>query len=83
MSTGKRCAPWRVDREHARVGFVQDLPSRRDTCFLAVVASERSDTLAVYDYSSPIDGADVPWSVGQRGPTRSYRHVLRFAPRMH
>jgi hypothetical protein len=33
----------------------------------------------VYDYSSDIEGPDLPWTVGQRRPTYVYRHVLEFS----
>jgi hypothetical protein len=81
VTTAKRCALWRVVRAEQRVAFVQDLPSRGDTCFPAIVEQSAADQLAVYDYSSPIDGADLPWSVGQRQPTQIYRHLLQFTPR--
>jgi hypothetical protein len=45
------------------------------------VPGERGDQLAVYNYSSPVDAADVPWSVGQRQPTYIYRHLLSFEKR--
>lgn len=78
VTTGKRCSLWHFDRKRHGITFVRDLPSRGDTCFPAVVKSENGAQLAVYNYSSPIDGADVPWSVGQRAPTYIYRHLLRF-----
>lgn len=80
VTTGKRCTLWRFDRSKQSIGFVLDLPSRGDTCFPAVVESTDRSQLAVYDYSSPIEGADLPWSVGQRQRTNIYRHVLQFAP---
>jgi hypothetical protein len=77
----KRCALWRyVPAEH-RIAFVLDLPSRGDTCFPAVIAGDAPDELVVYNYSSPVDGPDLPWFLGQRGQTLVYRHTLRFAPR--
>jgi hypothetical protein len=81
ITSAKRCALWRVVPS-GRVAFVRDLPSRGDTCFPALVETEDPDQLAVYDYSSAIDGADVPWSVGQRQRTFIYRHVLQFTPRI-
>lgn len=78
VTTGKRCSLWHFDRKAHDVKFLKDLPSRGDTCFPAVVKTGTEGELAVYNYSSPIDGADVPWSVGQRNPTHIYRHVLRF-----
>jgi hypothetical protein len=78
VTTGKRCSLWHFDRKQHGISFVRDLPSRGDTCFPSVVKSESGDQVAVYNYSSPIDGADVPWSVGQRQPTYIYRHLLSF-----
>jgi hypothetical protein len=79
--TGKRCSLFRLVRDGAepRVAFVLDLPSRGDTCFPAMI-EEDADTIAVYDYSSDVDGPDLVWNVGQREPTHLYRHLLRFAP---
>lgn len=78
VTTGKRCALWRFDKAKHDIVFVRDLPSQGDTCFPAVVRTENSELVAVYNYSSPIDGADVPWSVGQRKSTYIYRHLLKF-----
>jgi hypothetical protein len=78
ITTGKRCALWRFAHEARRLSFVMDLPSRGDTCFPAVIDQAGTDKLVVYDYSSPTQGADPPWSVGQRKPTYIYRHELQF-----
>jgi hypothetical protein len=77
----KRCSLWRFVPGEERLAFVLDLPSRGDTCFAAVVPTGRADELAVYDYSSDVEGPDVGWSTGQAGDTFVYRHVLRFTPR--
>jgi hypothetical protein len=76
---GKRCALWRFADDGRRLAYVLDLPSRGDTCFPSVLAGARPDELIVYDYSSPLDGPDLPWSIGQRRPTNVYRHLLRFS----
>lgn len=81
VTLGKRCALWHFARETRKVEFVLDLPSRGDTCFPAIAEQRPGAELAVYDYSSAIDGADVPWSVGQRQPTYIYRHALEFTSR--
>lgn len=81
ISSAKRCSLFHVVHSGAaapRVAFMLDLPSRGDTCFPAVVESERPDEVVLYNYSSDITGPDVAWSVGQRRPTHIYRHVLRF-----
>lgn len=73
----KRCSLWEVDPADRTVRFVLDLPSRGDTCFASVApVSER--VLAVYNYSSPLDGDDVAWVQGQQGPTHIYRVELSF-----
>ncbi len=75
----KRCALWRVDAEKLAVTWQADLPSRGDTCFPAVAAGS-SGTVAIYNYSSPIDGPDVPWLVGQLGKTGIYRSLVTLNP---
>ncbi len=77
----KRCSLWRYVQAEHRIAFVMDLPSRGDTCFPAVMEGARPDERIVYNYSSPVDGPDLPWYLGQRGLTLVYRHVLRFDPR--
>jgi hypothetical protein len=80
-NTPKRCALWRYVQGEDRIAWVLDLPSRGDTCFAAVLTTANPEERVLYDYSSPIDGDDVSWRVGQRGPTRIYRHLLRFSRR--
>lgn len=70
----KRCALWQVDRHSLTVRFIVDLPSRGDTCFASVLPDEANPKrFLVYNYSSPIDGPDVPWNKGQDGQTNIYR----------
>jgi hypothetical protein len=75
----KRTALWRYVREEDRIAFVLDLPSRGDCCFPAVLEGSAPGELVVYDYSSDLEGPDLPWLRGQRGETSIYRHVLHFA----
>lgn len=77
----KRCSVWRWVQGENRVAYVMDLPSRGDTCFPGAIRPAAADELVVYNYSSPIDGADLAWNEGQIGETRIYRHVLRFTRR--
>ncbi len=77
----KRCSLWRYDQATDAIVFMLDLPSRGDTCFPAVISSAVPGEFAVYNYSSDIDGPDVPWGTGQEGPTFIYRSLLRFTPR--
>jgi hypothetical protein len=75
----KRCALWKVDTKSRAVTWQLDLPSRGDTCFPAVQA-EAGGEIAVYNYSSPINGPDVPWLVGQLGRTNIYRSLIQLDP---
>ncbi len=77
----KRCSLWRFVQGEDRIAYVLDLPSRGDTCFASALPGASPDEIVLYDYSSDIDGPDVPWMVGQAGRTFIYRHVLTFAPR--
>jgi hypothetical protein len=77
----KRCSLWRYVQGEDRIAYVLDLPSRGDTCFPAMITSDQPGELIVYNYSSPIDGPDLPWNEGQLGETRIYRHVLKFTTR--
>lgn len=78
---GKRCSLWRFADGGKRIVFILDFPSRGDTCFASALKGERPGEYIVYNYSSPVDGPDFPWSVGQRMPTRIYRHVLTLTRR--
>jgi hypothetical protein len=80
-NTPKRCALWRYVPSEDRIAWLMDLPSRGDTCFPAMLRTDDPAEVVLYNYSSPVDGDDVSWRVGQRGPTNIYRHVLRFARR--
>jgi hypothetical protein len=75
----KRCALWRVDPETLTVSFVLDLPSRGDTCFPSLLWSDDGSAW-VYNYTSPLDGADLDWNRGQLGDTDIYRIQLDFTP---
>jgi hypothetical protein len=81
ITTAKRCSLFHYDARENRFGFVLDLPSRGDTCFPAVLDGPDPSHVVVYDYSSDIDGPELPWAAGQRKNTYVYRHVLEFAPR--
>jgi hypothetical protein len=37
--------------------------------------------VVIYDYSSDVEGPELPWSAGQRSPTYVYRHELAFERR--
>ncbi len=75
----KRCAIWRVDPHSLAVTWQTDLPSRGDTCFAAITDAGPHE-LNVYNYSSPLDGPDIPWVAGQLGRTEIYRSLVRLPP---
>jgi hypothetical protein len=81
ITQAKRCSLFRFMPGEDRLGFVLDLPSRGDTCFPALIAGADPSEVVIYDYSSDINGPDLPWAAGQRRSTYVYRHVLRFSPR--
>lgn len=77
----KRCSLFRFVSPEDRLAFVLDLPSRGDTCFPSLLRGSDPSEIVIYDYSSDVDGPDLPWAAGQRRPTFIYRHVLRFGSR--
>ena len=78
ITTAKRCAVWHWDKAKDELGFVMDLPSRGDTCFPSKLEGAEPGHVVIYDYSSDIDGPELPWSAGQRRQTFVYRHELAF-----
>lgn len=71
----KRCSLWRVDPIDRAVAHVVDLPSAGDTCFAELVRLDAHRYL-VFNYTSPLEGADPTWLEGQLGPTSIYWTVL-------
>jgi len=71
----KRCSLWEVDPETLTVAFVLDLAGRGDTCFASILPVGE-DRFEVWNYSSPLDGADVSWIEGQTGHTYIYKQTL-------
>lgn len=78
ITTAKRCSVWRWIKGEDRLAFVLDLPSKGDTCFPSQLDSTDPSRVVIYDYSSDVDGPDLPWSAGQRRATYVYRHELAF-----
>ncbi|MBK8253968.1 MAG: hypothetical protein IPK82_15060 [Polyangiaceae bacterium] len=68
----KRCSLWRVHPENLTVQFVLDLPSFGDTCFPSALQVSENE-FDIYNYTSPLDGEDVSWIVGQGLPSSIYR----------
>jgi len=74
----KRCAIWSVDPEARTVTWLQDLPSRGDTCFPSAVRAPDDAGWWLFDYTNDPDGDDLVWLQGQTSPTFVYRHDIRF-----
>lgn len=79
ITTAKRCSVWHWVKAEDRLAFVMDLPSRGDTCFPSRIDGDDPTKVVIYDYSSDIDGPELPWSAGQRLKTFVYRHELAFS----
>lgn len=75
----KRTALWKIDPDTLEVKFLADFPSRGDTCFPGIIRLT-SESYAIYNYTSPLDGPDIVWVVGQVGPTSIVRTELEFIP---
>lgn len=78
ITTAKRCSLWHWNKQDDRLTFVLDLPSRGDTCFPSKLDASDPNHVVIYDYSSNVDGLELPWSAGQRHATYVYRHELAF-----
>ncbi len=76
-ATRKRTSLWRIDPETLDVRRLVDLPGQGDTCFPAVVGAGSDDRFTVYNYTSPLDGLDRPWFVGQLGRTEIHAVDIR------
>jgi hypothetical protein len=79
-STPKRTALWAIDPTTLELAHVADLPGKGDTCFPAVV-QESDDVFRVYNYTSPLDGPDLPWVAGQWGDTCIYETAVTLSER--
>lgn len=71
--TRKRTTLYEVDAEQRRMVPLIDLPSRGDTAFAGVVRLDDGSWWGA-NYTSPLDGIDPPWVVGQSRPT----HIVSF-----
>jgi hypothetical protein len=74
-ATPKRTTLWRIDPESLEAEPITDLTGWGDTCFPGIVRTSDT-TYAVYNYTSPLDGPDLPWVAGQYGPTHIYEATL-------
>ncbi|MEZ4301463.1 MAG: sialidase family protein [Polyangiaceae bacterium] len=72
----KRCSLWKVDPDALSVSFLLDLPSFGDTCFPSAL-QVGPDEYDIYNYTSPLDGDDVDWIIGQGIDSSIYRIRLQ------
>lgn len=68
----KRCSLWKVDPDALSVAFLLDLPSFGDTCFPSALGVGDGE-YDIYNYTSPLDGDDVDWILGQSIESTIYR----------
>lgn len=74
-ATPKRTALWSIDPNSLALSHVVDLPSKGDSCFPSVI-DESGGRFTVFNYTSPLNGPDLPWIAGQLGPTEIYQVSL-------
>jgi hypothetical protein len=74
--TRKRTSVWSIDPDTLDVHHLVDLPGSGDTCFPGIV-SAGDGVFTIYNYTSPLDGLDRPWVLGQVGRTQIYAVDLR------
>jgi len=75
--TPKRMAVYKLDRDALVMEPVLDFPSKGDTAFPALVAAG-DDQYLMYNYSSPPEGKDYVWMMGQLKETNIYSTVITF-----
>lgn len=76
--TPKRTAMYRFNTLDMKIEWLFDFPSRGDTSFPALTKISDNQYL-LFNYSSPIDGPDMPWLRGQLNKTRIYSTVITFS----
>jgi hypothetical protein len=77
--TRKRTTLWEIDPDTLDLRPLVDLPGQGDTCFPGIVRGD-DETVVIYNYSSPLDGIDRPWIVGQLRPTHIHAVDVRIEP---
>ena len=75
--TPKRTALYRFDRDRLGIEWLFDFPSRGDTAFPALVPLNDRQYL-LFNYSSPLEGADKSWLRGMLTATNIYSTVITF-----
>ena len=76
--TPKRCSVWSIDANSLEFQPLVDVPGMGDTCYPDVKSRGR-DRYELYNYTSPLDGPDLPWlDALTTGTTEIYRATLSF-----
>jgi hypothetical protein len=76
--TPKRCALWRINPRTLDFHPVEDIPGMGDTCY-PMVLPDGPGRYLLYNYTSPLDGPDLPWLVAlSTGTTEIYRATITF-----
>lgn len=75
--TRKRTALYKLDTANLRFDPVLDFPSQGDTAFPALVPIDDNHYL-MFNYSSPLEGRDRVWMMGQLTGTRIYKTIISF-----
>lgn len=76
--TRKRTCLYEINPETLELYPLVDLPSKGDTAFAGIVPLSENKYYLV-NYSSPLEGPDLPWIGGQIFGSRLYEFVLDFS----
>ena len=74
----KRCAIWHVDPARQTVDWVEDLPSRGDTCFPSAIKAPHKKGWWLFNYSNDPQGDDLNWNQSQLTPNAIFMHHIHF-----
>jgi proteasome lid subunit RPN8/RPN11 len=77
MLCTKRTALFLLDKEKAQLIHLFDLPGKGDTAFPAIAPIDENSYLLM-NYSNDVEGADVPWLLGQWRKSHIYSIKLTF-----
>lgn len=76
--TPKRCSIWRINPATLDFHPIVDIPGMGDTCYPDVLPAGPGRFL-LYNYTSALDGPDLPWLVAlSTRPTEIYRATVTF-----
>jgi len=76
--TRKRTCLYEINPNTLELYPLVDLPSKGDTAFAGIVPLSE-DTYYLVNYSSPLEGFNLPWIGGQLIESRLYGFILDFS----